>query len=212
MVYAPDPGGEGEASVREWGCEWGPRTVTVMETKLLLLAIGHFIMAIYFCNPLALLRGEEFCSPYRNKAQTDSRTSLLQLGYPYNYEPLNFFRGAMSMVCCTFAVFEILIFRNSFDDEAAALITWTQISAGCIIFYSGCMLVRWRTFVKSSEAKENEAKVADIKGEQKKASADVRQKALDQEMARGWDDHARLRDSTQGYGQTRTLHVNMQQP
>ena len=35
-----------------------------METKLLLLAIGHFIMAIYFCNPLALIAGEEFCSPY----------------------------------------------------------------------------------------------------------------------------------------------------
>jgi hypothetical protein len=113
----------------------------------------------------------------------------------YNYEPLNFFRGAMSMICCTFAVFEILIFRNIFDDEAQALADWVRISGICVVFYIVCMCVRWRAFVKSSEQKQVEEKVAEIRGDQKKARKDVRQQALEHEL-----------------GRTRTLHVAMQQP
>jgi hypothetical protein len=43
---------------------------------------------------------------------------------PYNYEPLNFFRGATSMVCCSFAVFEILAWRRVFPDEGTAILDW----------------------------------------------------------------------------------------
>jgi hypothetical protein len=82
-----------ESLKRGWRCRWGPRKVTVIEAKLFALSVMHFIMALYFCNPLTLIGGEVFCSPYRNKAQTDSRTNLIHLGYPYNFEPLNFMRG-----------------------------------------------------------------------------------------------------------------------
>merc|ERR550514_173314 len=75
------------------------------------------MMAMFFCNPITLLCGEVCCSPYRNKEQTDTRTTACQMGYPYNYEPLNFVRGCMSMICSSFAVFEILSFRRTFHEQ-----------------------------------------------------------------------------------------------
>merc|ERR1711939_739551 len=63
-------------------CVWEDRPWTVMETKLAVLAVIHLIMAYYFCNPGTLLCGEVCCSPYRNKDQTDSRTTFCQFATP----------------------------------------------------------------------------------------------------------------------------------
>jgi hypothetical protein len=64
-------------------CQWGARAVTTMEVRLAVLVLGHALMALYFMNPLSLMSGELWCTPYRDQAQTDSRTSLCNLGYPY---------------------------------------------------------------------------------------------------------------------------------
>jgi uncharacterized protein YqhQ len=114
-------------------------------------------------NPITLLCGEVCCSPYRNKEQTDTRTTACQMGYPYNYEPLNFVRGAMSLICSSFAVFEILSFRRTFHEQensAAAATTsgeeseqeedtglamqyWVYSCFGIVALYLFFMLVRW---------------------------------------------------------------------
>lgn len=70
-------------------------------------------------NPITLLCGEVCCSPYRNKEQTDTRTTVCQMGYPYNFEPLNFVRAAMSLICSSFAAFQILSYRKTFQVSEA---------------------------------------------------------------------------------------------
>lgn len=128
-------------------CEWGPRPLTVTEIKLGLLMTLHGLMALYFCNPITLLGGEVCCSPYRNKAQTDARTTLLRLGYPYNYEPLNFFRAATSLVCGFFAGFQILTYRRVLGaNEEQALIRFVYIVVAVFALYFILMLLRWRVW------------------------------------------------------------------
>lgn len=103
-------------------------------------------------NPFTLLRGEVCCSPYRDKDQTDSRTSVCHLGYPYNYEPLNFVRGATSLICASFAAFEILSFRKVFaekdkgkdeDEDGQAMVYWVYSCIFIVGFYTAMMLTRW---------------------------------------------------------------------
>lgn len=115
-------------------------------------------------NPITLLCGEVCCSPYRDKQQTDSRTTVCAMGYPYNYEPLNFVRGAMSLICSSFAVFEILSYRRTFheqdnilesvqlgfqfggeDDENVGLAMqyWVYSCFGITALYLLMMIVRW---------------------------------------------------------------------
>jgi len=98
------------------------------------------------------LRGEVCCSPYRDKDQTDSRTSVCHLGYPYNYEPLNFVRGATSLICASFAAFEILSFRKVFaeqdkdkseEEDGLAMVYWVYSCIGIVGFYTAMMLIRW---------------------------------------------------------------------
>jgi hypothetical protein len=68
----------------------------------------------------------------------------------YNYEPLNFFRGATSLVCASFAGFELLAFRSYFEDGHDALATWAAVAAGICVSYLVMMAaVRWRVFAKS---------------------------------------------------------------
>lgn len=62
--------------------------------KLVGLAIGHFMQCLFYCNPLIFLSGCCKCTPYDDKTGVQSRGSLLKMGYPYNYEPLNFIRAA----------------------------------------------------------------------------------------------------------------------
>ncbi len=62
--------------------------------KLVGLAIGHFMQCIFYCNPLIFLSGCCKCTPYDDRTGVQSRGSLLKMGYPYNYEPLNFVRAA----------------------------------------------------------------------------------------------------------------------
>jgi uncharacterized protein YqhQ len=86
------------------------------------------------------------------------------MGYPYNYEPLNFVRGAMSLICSSFAVFEILSYRKTFhEQEIAAAATasgeegeeeeqedtdlamqyWVYSCLGIVALYMFMMLIRW---------------------------------------------------------------------
>ena len=69
--------------------------------KLVGLATGHFMQCIFYCNPLIFLSGCK-CTPYDDKTGVQSRGSLMKMGYPYNYEPLNFVRaaGASIRLCC----------------------------------------------------------------------------------------------------------------
>jgi hypothetical protein len=48
-------------------CQWGARAVTTMEVRLAVLVLGHALMALYFMNPLSLMSGELWCTPYRDK-------------------------------------------------------------------------------------------------------------------------------------------------
>lgn len=41
------------------------------------------------------------------------------MGYPYNFEPLNFVRAAMSLICSSFAAFQILSYRKTFQVSEA---------------------------------------------------------------------------------------------
>eukprot|EP01043_Picozoa_sp_COSAG02_P026720 COSAG02_NODE_1547_length_11964_cov_28.769794_4_plen_871_part_00 len=66
--------------------------------KLIGLAIGHFMQCIFYCNPLIFLSGCCKCTPYDDKTGVQSRGSLLKMGYPYNYEPLNFVRAAGAFI------------------------------------------------------------------------------------------------------------------
>lgn len=77
------------------------------------------------------------------------------MGYPYNFEPLNFVRGAMSLICSSFAVFELLSFRKSFerldtsgeddqDDETSlAMEYWIQSCYAIVALYLVMMFIRW---------------------------------------------------------------------
>jgi hypothetical protein len=114
----------------------------------------------YFCNPLSLMLGEVCCSPYRDKEQTDSRTSLLHLGYPYNFEPLNFFRGATSLVCASWAGFQILAYRGHFLDERKALRDWLVLALAIGVMYAAMMVMRWRVFCRHSRAGVQQEKSA----------------------------------------------------
>jgi hypothetical protein len=117
-----------------------------------------------FSNPVTLLCGEVCCSPYRNKDQTDSRTTSCQFGYPYNWEPLNFVRSATSLVCSSFAAFEILSYRKFFadveeeepavvpgegedededEDVGLAMEYWVYSCMGIAAFYVTMCLIRW---------------------------------------------------------------------
>jgi hypothetical protein len=163
-------------------CVWEDRPWTVMETKLAVLAVIHLIMAYYFCNPVTLLCGEVCCSPYRNKDQTDSRTTSCQFGYPYNWEPLNFVRSATSLVCSSFAAFEILSYRKFFadveeeepavvpgegededEDVGLAMEYWVYSCMGIAAFYVTMCLIRWCVF--RSHKRRTEKKNKKIKKE-----------------------------------------------
>jgi hypothetical protein len=165
-------------------CVWEDRPWTVMETKLAVLAVIHLIMAYYFCNPGTLLCGEVCCSPYRNKDQTDSRTTSCQFGYPYNWEPLNFVRSATSLVCSSFAAFEILSYRKFFadmeeeepavvpgegegededEDVGLAMEYWVYSCMGIAAFYVTMCLIRWCVF--RSHKRRTEKKNKKIKKE-----------------------------------------------
>jgi hypothetical protein len=48
-------------------CQWGARAVTNMEVRLAVLVLGHALMALYFMNPLSLMTGELWCTPYCDK-------------------------------------------------------------------------------------------------------------------------------------------------
>jgi hypothetical protein len=52
----------------------------------------------------------------------------------------------MSMVCCSFAVFQILAWRRVFPDERTAITDWGIASLGCIAVYFAGMLIRWSVF------------------------------------------------------------------
>ena len=86
------------------------------------------------------------------------------MGYPYNYEPLNFLRGAMSLICSSFAVFEILSYRRTFHDQdnilenvqlgfqfggeddenvGLAMQYWVYSCFGITALYLLMMIVRW---------------------------------------------------------------------
>ena len=60
--------------------------------------MGHILSALFYCNPLILILGDAKCTPYDDRAGTKARTNIKQMGYPYNYEPLNFLRAAGSAV------------------------------------------------------------------------------------------------------------------
>ena len=53
------------------------------------------------------------------------------MGYPYNWEPLNFFRSALMGICCSFAVCELLAFRARL--QVRALILYVNISRACFM-------------------------------------------------------------------------------
>ena len=137
-------------------CQWGARPLTVTEIKLSLLMVLHALMALYFCNPVTLLGGKVCCSPYRNKEQTDARTTAIQAGYPYNYEPLNFFRAATSLVCCFFAGFQILTYRRLLGgSEETALIRFVYVCGGVGVFYSLLMFIRYQVWSRGKHHLES---------------------------------------------------------
>ena len=88
------------------------------------------------------------------------------MGYPYNFEPLNFVRAAMSLICSSFAVFQILSYRKTFQDSDAlaypapatdsgeqaeeedaetgpAMMYWIYSCFGIVVMYTSMMVVRW---------------------------------------------------------------------
>jgi hypothetical protein len=139
-----------------FNCAWEPRPLNMVELRLGLLFIMHLLQALYFVNPLALLCGEVCCSPYRDKGQTDSRSGIMSLGYPYNWEPLNYIRAAGCMICASLAAYEVLSFRKYFDDQAKAQQNWLLCAGGCIVFYLLMMMIRWCVFCRDKGRVEKE--------------------------------------------------------
>lgn len=52
----------------------------------------------------------------------------------------------MSMVCSSFAAFQILAWRRVFPNERTAISDWGLTSVGCVAVYMAGMLIRWFAF------------------------------------------------------------------
>ena len=94
--------------------------------KLIGLAVGHLMQMFFYCNPLVFLSQCCKCTPYDDRAGVQSRGSLLKMGYPYNYEPLNFIRAAGSCICGMFAIFQTLAMEGK---AARASCTGSYVSS-----------------------------------------------------------------------------------
>lgn len=141
-----------------------------IKLKLSGFTVCFFLLAIYYCNPLTLLCGRKCCSPYQDQDGTLHRTKLYQMGYPYNWEPLNFLKAAMMASCCAFAGFELISFNMMYpagneDDKIPSklfkkLVTlnrdpvelWAFSCCGIVAFYLLCFILRLCVYCKDRKA------------------------------------------------------------
>lgn len=132
-----------------------PYDRNMLKLKLFSIASCFGLLCLFYCNPLTLLCGPVACSPYKDAQGTDHRTQLLQMGYPYNWEPLNFARSAVMAICCSFAIAELLSFNHKFPSDDLppslqnlslkpdqAMEWWKWTAFGIVIFYSLAFICR----------------------------------------------------------------------
>jgi hypothetical protein len=111
--------------------------------KMIGLIVGHVAAALFYCNPLALWGSKGArCTPYDDHEGTLSRGALHRMGYPYNYEPLNFVRAAGSMICALFALFQLLSFERMMA-SATAMDRWMNGNCAAMVVYLMLLILRY---------------------------------------------------------------------
>lgn len=142
------------------------------------LCIANALLAIYFCNPLMFLLNK--CSPYSRKTfmwkdergedaeyEVGPATGICSLGYPFNWEPLNFAKACAQMVIAAFAGVQAAAVQSPVRqencdshemtnglcplDKAATQTwvaqTWTHAIMGCVAVYVLGLAIRFATFL-----------------------------------------------------------------